>query len=105
MKKVLSEKTGPPSVIVVRVVGTSPLSFSLWPGMALTVKEIAPSLTNRPTLGGGFKSKGYLLFNGITKVGRLSPAALRALGDPVPVTCTVVRVDKDRKFLSVEFSG
>jgi hypothetical protein len=91
------------SVVVVRVAGTSPLSFDLWPGIILTVKEILPSAANRPTLGGSFKSKGYLLFNGITKVGKLSPASLKKLGSTVPEQCKVVEVNKDKKVLSVEF--
>jgi hypothetical protein len=89
--------------LVVRVAGTSPLSFDLWPGVTLTVKEISPSASNRPTLGSKFKAKGYLLFNGITKVGRLSPASLQKIGELVPSQCRVVEVDKDRKVLSVEF--
>jgi hypothetical protein len=89
--------------LVVRVTGTSPLSFDLWPGVTLTVKEISPSAQNRPTLGGKFTTKGYLLFNGITKVGRLSPASLKKIGDNVPLQCKVVEVDKGRKILSVEF--
>lgn len=88
--------------IVVRVTGTSPLSFEVWTGMTLTIKEIAPSANNRPTLGAKFKTKGYLVFNGRTKVGRLSPAALKKIGETIPETCKVVQVDRGKKILSVE---
>ena len=87
--------------VVVRIAGTSPLSFEVWKGMILTIKEIPPSAINRPTLGTKFKSTGYLVFNGITKVGRLSPAVLTKIGK-VPDTCKVVLVDKEKKILSVE---
>ncbi len=93
-----------PSSLVVRVAGTSPLSFDLWPGITLAVKEFAPSKASRPTIGGGFKSKGYLLFSGQTKVGRLSPSALTKLGGDIPSICKVSKVDKTRKVLLVEFS-
>jgi hypothetical protein len=92
-----------PSSTVVRVTGTSPLSFDLWPGVSLTVKEISPSASNRPTLGGGFKTKGYLLFSGQTKVGRLSPSVVSKLNGNIPLSCKVLKVDKARKLLLVEF--
>jgi hypothetical protein len=91
------------SGVVVRVSGTSPLSFDVTPGTVLTIKEIAPSAVNRPTLGSKFKSKGYLLFKGITKLGRLSPSALAKIGESVPANCKVVQVDKAKKILAVEF--
>jgi hypothetical protein len=90
------------SKMIVRVSGTSPLSFDVWKGMTLTIKEMGPSANNRPTLGAKFKSKGYLVFNGRTKVGRFSPATLNKIGSRVPETCTVVQVDKEKKILSVE---
>ena len=102
MNENASEK---PSSVIVRVSGTSPLSFDLWPGVTLAVKEFAPSKASRPTLGGGgFKTKGYLLFSGQTKVGRLSPSALRKLGSNIPQSCKVSKVDKARKLLLVEFA-
>lgn len=88
--------------IVVRIAGTSPLSFEVWKGLTLTIKEIAPSANNRPTLGAKFKSKAYLVFNGRTKVGRLSPATLKKIGNRIPETCKVVEVNKEKKILSVE---
>lgn len=88
--------------VVVRVAGTSPLSFELWTGMTLTIKEMSPSASNRPTIGAKFKSKGYLIFNGRTKVGRLSTATLNKIGHHIPKTCRVVQVDKEKKILSVE---
>ncbi|MDQ3816080.1 MAG: hypothetical protein M3362_00120 [Acidobacteriota bacterium] len=89
--------------VVVRVSGTGPLSFEVRPGSILTIKEIGPSSTSRPSIGGGFNSKGYLLFAGQTKVGRLSPAALVKLGERDISSCKVVTVDKTRKILLVEF--
>jgi hypothetical protein len=89
--------------IVVRVVGTSPLSFELAIGAVLDVKKYEPSKFSRPTAGRGFKTSAYLLFSDETKVGRLSPASLKKLSSTVPSTCTVVEVDTNRKRLSVYF--
>lgn len=89
--------------IRIKVSGTSPLSFDAIVGSILHVKEFSPSSHSRPTLGGGFKSRAFLIFNGKTKVGRLSPANLRTLGGFIPSTCKVVEVDKARKSLVVLF--
>ena len=91
------------SGIVIRVVGTSPLSFDVPTGTILQVKEFGPSAYSRPSVAGGFKRSAYLLFANQTKVGRLSPASLKKLPPSVPATCTVVEVDKSRKRLSVIF--
>lgn len=100
----LGMKKGPQSSgVVVRVVGTSPLSFDVALGMTLKLKEIGPSSHSRPSVGGKFKTTGYLIFNGITKVGRLSPAAQRAIGQPIPPTCVVTEVDPTKKILKVKF--
>lgn len=88
--------------IVVRVVGTSPLSFELRIGDELSVKEIGPSAINRPTVGGKFNSTAYLLFKGITKVGRFSPKTVEKLKNKIPRTCKVVQIDKVKKVVSVE---
>jgi hypothetical protein len=48
-------------------------------------------------------SKGYLLFSGITKVGRLSPASLKKIGSAMPEHCKVTEANTDKKVLSVEF--
>lgn len=87
----------------IRVSGTSPLSFEVFVGSILAVKEFAPSHYTRPTAGSGFKSSGYLLFHDQTKVGRLSPENVNKLGKRVPTTCTVAEVDKARKILRVVF--
>lgn len=92
-----------PEKLGIRIVGTSPLSFDLSPGMTLTVKEFGLSANNRPTVGGKFKRSAYLLFNGITKVGRLSPKAEIEVGYPIPQTCKVVEVDREKKILKVLF--
>lgn len=92
------------SSTVVRVVGTSPLSFDVRLGDELTIKEVGPSAMNRPTLGGRFKSNAYLLFKGITKVGRLSPNSVEKIGDNIPSKCKVVKIDKLKKILSVEIT-
>jgi hypothetical protein len=88
---------------VVRVTGTTPLSFELSPGKRLTVKKIGPSAKNRPTAGSKFKGTAYLLFDGVTKIGRLSDAALTKLGKNVPETCTVKDVNEAKKVLTVVF--
>lgn len=85
----------------VRVVGTTPLSFKLRPGMILDIKSYSASANNRPTVGGKFKNTAYLLFAGVTKVGRLSPAALKKIGSKVPDRCTVARVDAEKNVLMV----
>ena len=87
----------------IRVSGTSPLSFEVSVGSILTVKQFAPSHYNRPTVGSGFKSAGYLLFHNETKVGRLSLENLSKIGKRVPQSCTVSEVDKSRKILRVIF--
>ena len=91
---------------MIRVAGTSPLSFDasiVTIGTILEVREFAPSHHSRPSVDGGFKKSAYLLFADRTKVGRLSPASRKKLPLSVPHTCTVVEVDKDRKWLSVVF--
>jgi len=90
--------------IIIRVVGTSPLSFEVTAGAILQVREIGPSSASRPTVGGRFKSSAFLLFNDKTKVGRLSPASLKTLGQAVPRECKVAEVDKERRVLRVMFS-
>lgn len=90
--------------VKVKVGGTSPLSFMVHTGSTLTVKEVAASSSNRPTVGGSaFKKSGYLIFNGITKIGSLSSASQKKLGDRIPATCRVATVDKQKKILEVEF--
>lgn len=92
--------------VVIRVAGTSPLSFDatiVTIGTILEVREFAPSSHSRPSVNGGFKKSGYLLFADRTKVGRLSPASIKKFSSRVPPSCTVVEVDKDRKRLSVVF--
>jgi hypothetical protein len=86
-----------------RVSGTSPLSFDVPVGATLTVREFGPSHYSRPTVGSGFKSKGFLLFHNQTKVGRLSPDSLYRLGRNVPPCCTASEIDKERKILRVVF--
>ena|SRR6267154_1088670 len=102
-KKTPAPRTNTGSGTVVRVTGTSPLSFEVLPGTTLTVREFAPSSYNRPTIGSGFKSSAYLLFHDETKVGRLSPDSLLLLGKKVPRKCTVSEVNRERKILRVIF--
>jgi hypothetical protein len=89
--------------IVVRVTGTTPLSFELSPGTSLVVKKIGPSAKNRPTAGSKFKTSAYLVFDGVTKIGRLSDSALKRLGKNVPDKCTVQDVSVAKKLLTVVF--
>ena len=89
--------------LIVKVSGTSPLSFSVDVGTILQVREISPSSHTRPTLGSGFKSNAYLLFTGRTKVGNVPQESLEQLGAQVPKTCTVCEVNRERKMLFVTF--
>lgn len=89
--------------VKVRVTGTTPLSFELKPGAVLTVKEYSPSASNRPTAGSKFKSNAFILFRGITKIGKLSDAAIEKLDGRVPDSCRVHQVDAEKKILTVEF--
>ena len=91
------------SSVVVRVVGTSPLSFETPIGARLEIREIGPSSYSRPSVGGKFKKSAYLLYRGITKVGRLSPAAVSKIGEPVPENCFAVEVNPVKKLLKVQF--
>jgi hypothetical protein len=85
-----------------KVAGTSPLSFEVNEGDILAVRQFGPSSHTRPTVGGGFKTHAYLIFNGITKVGRLSPRDAARLADEViPDTCVVVEVDAGKRILKV----
>ena len=91
-------------IVSVRVAGTSPLSFAVTEGQQLQVKEIGPSSKQRPTIGGKFKTSAYLIYNGIKKIGKLSEASLRKLGEAtVPGTCVVEKVDSEKKILMVAF--
>jgi hypothetical protein len=70
--------------VKVRVTGTTLLSFALKPGTVLVVKKYSPSASNRPTVGSKFKSDAFILFRGITKIGKLSDAAIKKLAGHVP---------------------
>jgi hypothetical protein len=89
--------------VELKLAGTTPLSFELKPGAVLSVKTYQPSRSNRPTVGGKFQSSAYLVFSGVTKVGRISPAALKKLPSPPPSTCTVVSVDEEKEAVVVAF--
>lgn len=94
----------PGKTVEVRLAGTTPLSFRLSPGTVLSVKTYQPSANNRPTVGGKFKKSAFLVFNGVTKVGRLSPAALKKLNDKPAPECTVVSVNEEKSALVVSFA-
>ena len=89
-------------VATLRVVVTSPLSFDVTVGEVLRIRQFEPSSHNRPTVSGGFKTIAFLVFDGITKVGRLKPNDVNSLGRPVPEECTVVEVDRTRKMLKIQ---
>lgn len=92
-----------PKTVVVPLSGIGPLSFQVSPGMALTVRELSSPSKNRPTVGGSLKSKSYLVFNGITKVGSPDSESLEKSGQVVPQSCKVVEVNKDKQMILVEF--
>lgn len=91
------------NVDAIRVAGTSPLSFELKVGMELQVREFGPSPYSRPSVGGRFRSNAYLIYSGGTKIGRLTPAIVDKLGGTPQKTCTVVKIDPNRKILIVSF--
>jgi hypothetical protein len=66
------------------------------------IKRFLPSKKSRPTIGSGFKTDAHVVYNGITKVGRLNPKDVAALNDQIPDKCKVVLVDLDRNILKVE---
>lgn len=103
MRKVRTSKRAPNVKDgFLKVTGTSPLSFEVNEGDILAVRQFGPSSHTRPTVGGGFKTHAYLIFNGITKVGRLSPKDASRLADEViPDTCVVVEVDAEKRILKV----
>ena len=90
--------------IEVRLTGTTPLSF-VRPGKVLTVKSYEPTepKTTRPVVGAKFTKRAYIVFNGVTKVGRLSDKAIEKLLT-VPEKCTVVKSDAVKKQLVVSFA-
>lgn len=105
MKKKFVEE--PPPVgdgLVVKVSGTSPLSFSVKVGTVLQVKQIGASKHTRPTIGSGFKTDSFLLFMARTKIGNISYESLESFGDRVPITCTVCAVKPESKAIYVSFS-
>lgn len=87
---------------VVQLTGTGPLSFELKKGAMLAIKKILPSNSSRPTIGSGFKTSGYVVYNGITKVGRISPKDTEALDGTIPSIGKVVEVDGSKNILRIE---
>lgn len=90
--------------LIVKVSGTSPLSFGVKVGTVLQVKQISASTHTRPTIGSGFKTDSFLLFMARTKIGNISQSSLESLGDRIPETCTVCAVRPDSKAIYVSFS-
>src|SRR5262245_31756499 len=88
---------------VVTVSDTSPLSFDFPVGTVLTVRKFGPSKAGQPTVRGGFKEGALLLFAKETKLGRIPTEKLGRLSRSVPLTCTVIEVDKSQRRLKVRF--
>jgi hypothetical protein len=89
--------------VIVQVSDTSPFSFAVQVGATLIVKNYKPSSSGRPNVRGRFTKSAYLLFNGLSKVGRLSDAAFKRIGADVPQECHVVEVEQEKNVLTVEF--
>ncbi len=83
--------------------GTGPLSFELKPLMRLAVKKYGLGSKSRPTAGLKFKSDAYLVFNGPTKVGRISSASLKKLEEYDLSFCDVSEVDMEKNTVIVTF--
>ncbi len=92
------------TTVIINVGGVGPLSFELKEGAHLKVKEFSPSKKSRPTVGSRFKKSAYLIFNGPTKVGRVSPADQKKLGDKIPKYCIVHKIEKEKNKLFVLFN-
>ncbi len=89
--------------ISVKVAGTSPLSFELHPGDKILVKKYVAGASHRPTSGAKYRTDAYILYRGVTKIGKLSEASLKKLGGSVPDECIVTKVDAEKKILMVCF--
>lgn len=103
-KKIKDEPAPKGDGLIVKVQGTSPLSFEAKVGTVLQVKQIGASKHTRPTIGSGFKSDAYLLFMDRTKIGNVPQSMLESLGDRVPDKCTVCDVRLESKSIYVSFT-
>jgi len=88
---------------VCRIVGTSPLSFDIARGTWVSIRRTKPPSISRPTVGASFKGDAFIVFKGVTKIGRLSPRDVEALG-AVPNRGMVVTVDRDRLILEISLT-
>ena len=105
MKKSRIEELAPEGDgLIVKVSGTSPLSFGVKVGTVLQVKQIGASKHTRPTIGSGFKTDSFLLFMARTKIGNIPQDGLESLGESIPETCTVCAVRPESKAIYVSFS-
>ncbi|MCF7962596.1 MAG: hypothetical protein K9M08_17800 [Pirellula sp.] len=89
--------------ISVKVAGTSLFSFELNPGDKIVVKKYVARASRLSTSGAKYRTDAYMLYRGITKVGKLSEASLKKLGGSVPDECIVTKVDAEKKILMVCF--
>ena len=87
--------------ITSKLIGTTPFTLSLKPGMTLEIKIVGAAAKSRPSVGKTFRQRSFLVFKGVTKVGKLSDSCIEQLEGDVPQTCTVESVDMVKKVVSV----
>ena len=92
------------ATVIIKVCGLGPLSFDLKEGAHLKIKEYLPSKKSRPTVSSRFKKNAYLIFNGTTKIGRISPSDQKKLGGQIPKYCIVHKIEKEKNKLFVLFN-
>lgn len=85
----------------IKLLGTGPLSFEVTVGTTLAIRRYLPSTPSRPTIGSGFKTSAFVVYKGITKVGRINPKEVEALKGEIPATCVVLEVDATRNLLII----
>lgn len=88
--------------MIVRIIGTGPLSFVVRESEELTIKKYGPSSATRPSAGAPFRNTAHLVFRNQTKIGRISPKDSLKMGDKVPKSCTVIEVNQEKKIIKVQ---
>ena len=86
---------------VSKLIGTTPFTFHLKPGMKLEIREVGAASKARPSVGKTFRQRSFLVFKGVTKVGKLSDSCIDQLDGVIPVTCTVQSIDVEKQAVFV----
>jgi hypothetical protein len=87
----------------VKVIGTSPLSFELHLGDKILVKRYISGGSKGPKPGPKCRTDAYILYRGVTKIGKLSDTSIKKLEGNIPEECTVSKVDPEKNILMVLF--